>query len=106
MPVSDIRFTSGRYARTASQMDDVRSELHAVKDDLMRLRHDMASLASRGVDVVRSGADDTLEHGRRAAQSAKKYYQGACDYAAEHPMVALMLAVGVGAIAARMLRRY
>jgi ElaB/YqjD/DUF883 family membrane-anchored ribosome-binding protein len=77
---------------------EVASDIAAVKKDLSQLSTDAASMAKQGLD-------STLQGAKKAADQVKGGYEAVCDYTARHPVPALLIATGIGAIAGRILIR-
>lgn len=96
-------------AASEASMNDLRDDIEALRRDLAALRHDATGVASgvarRGSAAVRHQAESALGSARRAADQAESVYEDGADYVRRNPAVAVLVAVGVGAIAARLLTR-
>lgn len=79
----------------SASFQDVRQDVDALRRDVKQFASDSAHV---GMDAVKAGAT-------RAREKARDYYSEACDYVAEHPIAAVLIAAGAGAILVRLLSR-
>jgi len=90
-----------------ASLNDLRDDIESLRRDLMALRHDATGVASgmarRGRAAVRHQADSALDSARHVADQAESVYDEGADYVRRNPAVAVLVAVGVGAIVARLL---
>ncbi len=99
---------SGR-STTHEIKHDLKKDVAAVKDDLVHLKDDAVRAAShtkdQAVDAIREGKESVTDMARSAAECCKEYHQSMCDSVKKNPTTAILLAVGVGVIAGRLLPR-
>jgi ElaB/YqjD/DUF883 family membrane-anchored ribosome-binding protein len=98
---SDTRQKVGKAYET------VRDDVHAIRDDLSVLKSDATraarDLAHAGADMARERAGAALDQAKRLGDQFTTSYEKACDFVKERPVTSILIAVGVGAIAARLL---
>jgi ElaB/YqjD/DUF883 family membrane-anchored ribosome-binding protein len=103
-------------AGMANSENNVSNDMDVIREDLTSLRNDLSSLMS---DIASGGAH--AAHAARATAAsdvdkAKSTFSAACDQSKElheranktvsaHPLTSLLIAAGVGAIAARVFLR-
>ena len=85
-----------------NDIDQVRDDVKQVKDDVGQCATD---IAHAGAEAVQHGADATLEAGRKAAENAGEVHKALCRHVAEHPTSSILIAMGVGALLARVVPR-
>jgi|GEM_PF-735925 ElaB/YqjD/DUF883 family membrane-anchored ribosome-binding protein len=103
---------------STSTNDD--SDLSALRDDLAALKRDVAGLiehlktgATEGAQSAAEGAQNAVEHledgahrlCRSVAAEGEREAKVVCHQIEEHPLLALLIAVGVGFIGGRALSR-
>lgn len=79
-----------------------RASFQDVKHDVEALRKDVRQLAS---DSAHVGMDAVKSSTHRAGEKARDCYGEACEYVAAHPVAAVLIAAGAGAILSRLLIR-
>jgi ElaB/YqjD/DUF883 family membrane-anchored ribosome-binding protein len=88
---------------------DLKKDVAAVRDDLAHLKDDAIRAAShtkeQAVDAVRHGKESATEMARSATECCKEYHQNMCESVKKNPTTAVLLAVGLGVIAGRLLPR-
>jgi ElaB/YqjD/DUF883 family membrane-anchored ribosome-binding protein len=94
---------------TAGEPETRMPSFGAVKDDVSRLKDDVTDYASSaahtGVEAVMAGAERVAETGRKAADIARESHGKMCEYVTAHPTTSVLIAVGIGAVLARLLPR-
>mgnify|MGYP001440523167 CR=1 FL=1 len=96
------RTSRTRSRRAELSLEDLQEDLRAVSRDIAKLRADATEVATGG---VRRGAASVLESAKNVASRSRESYDEAAEWVSEHPAVTIMLAIGVGAVAARLLTR-
>lgn len=83
--------------------------LRDVKEDVSQLKADTVDYATRaaekGIEAAKQGTDAAVETSKKLANKAADAHEGMCDYVREHPTTSVLIAIGVGAIASRLLPR-
>lgn len=96
-------------AASEASLNDLRDDIESLRRDLAALRHDAGSYASgaarRGSSAVRHQAESAMGSARHAAEQAESIYDDGADYIRRNPTVSVLVAVGVGAVVARLLTR-
>ena len=90
---------------------DVRGDIGAVRQNLSKLGSDAVDYASGTAhgaaqmvtDKARQGADVALDAAKRAGEYGNEAYDQACDFVRQRPLTSVLIAVGVGAVLARIL---
>lgn len=81
-------------------------DLNSIREDLASLRSDLSSLvsnvASGGKHAAQMGAQTITSTARTAADHLKSAHSGACEAVKSHPTASILIAAGLGAIAARL----
>lgn len=94
--------TNGRHA----SFSDIKSDVVTLKKDLTDMAY---GAASDGKAAVEQGYEKAAEHAQEMIQKGKEEVSKAHDtvakYVSERPITAIAIAFGVGAIAARLMRR-
>lgn len=96
------RAPAGRRSRDEVSLEDVQEDLRIVTRDIAQLKTDAAGAAITG---VRHGAESALESVKDATDKAKQAHAQAAEWVSEHPTTSLLLALGAGAIVARLMTR-
>lgn len=85
----------------------LREDVNALRDDLGVLKTDAArtvsDLASAGRGLAKEGVHMATDMAKRGGAQAENLHKAMCDFVAERPTTAILIAVGVGALLARML---
>lgn len=76
-----------------------------VRDDLTDMKKDVSKLADDASKTAKDGMQATWDSARKVADHVQEGHHKVCEYASSHPTAALLIAVGVGAIAGRLLAR-
>jgi ElaB/YqjD/DUF883 family membrane-anchored ribosome-binding protein len=88
---------------------DLKKDVAAVRDDLGHLKDDAIKAAAhtkeQAAEALRHGKESATEMARSATESCKQYHQSMCDSVKKNPTTAVLLAIGVGVIAGRLLPR-
>ncbi len=92
---------------TDTSISDVRDDIEALRRDLMALRDDAVGVASgaarRGQEAVRERANAAMGSARHVADQAESAYDRGADYVRQNPTAAVLIAMGVGALATRLM---
>lgn len=96
------RSTTGRRSHGDASLEDVQEDLRVVTRDIAQLKADAAGAAMHG---VQQGAETALESVRTAGLKAKEVHEQAAEWVSEHPTASVLVAIGAGALVARMLTR-
>ncbi len=110
-PTSTKPQSGGRMNEGHSSLADVRSDFGAVRQDISKLGSDAVDYASGAAagaaqmvsDKARHGADVALDAAKRAGEYGNEAYDQVCDFIRERPMTSALIAVGIGAVLARIL---
>lgn len=98
---------SNTSAMAPKKQEESRTSIHDIKNDVVQLKEDVVAYGSdsahQAMDAVRAGANQAIDKGKQAAEMAKDAQAKMRDYISEHPTASVLIAVGVGAILARML---
>jgi ElaB/YqjD/DUF883 family membrane-anchored ribosome-binding protein len=94
-----------------ASLSNVREDVHAIKDDLTKLGSDAKDYATGAAlraaevakDTARQGTDAVLDTAKRATDYSKHAHEQMCDFVRERPTTSVLLAIGVGALLARIL---
>lgn len=109
MQASQSKSNHGMNDSTQEIKHDLKKDMAAVRDDLAHLKDDAIRAAShtkeQAVDAVRQGTESATEMARSAAECCKEYHQNMCESVKKNPTTAVLLAVGIGVIAGRLLPR-
>ncbi|MCB9843596.1 MAG: hypothetical protein H6812_10095 [Phycisphaeraceae bacterium] len=93
--------------RTAGVADH--SDIEAIREDLATLKSDFGSLvtdlAEGGRHAAQKSAQAIAGSAKSTAEHVKAAHSATCDTVKQHPMAAVLVAAGVGAIAARLLMK-
>lgn len=85
-------------------LNAVKKDIASVGQDLNKLKNDTIGLATSAVSSVaknaRHGAENALDTGVKAATRAK---DDVCAWVGRRPVASMLIALGVGAVAARIL---
>lgn len=88
---------------------DLKKDVAAVKDDLVHLKDDAVRAAAhtkdQAVEAIQHGKESVTDMARSATECCKEYHQSMCDSVKKNPTTAVLLAVGIGVIAGRLLPR-
>lgn len=88
---------------------EVKQDAAAIRDDLRHLKKDAAQLSShateQAIDTVKHTAESATDLARQSARSAKRYHGAMCEQVSAHPTAAVLLALGAGVIAGRILAK-
>jgi len=99
---------SGRSS-TQEIKHDLRKDVATVRDDLAHLKDDAIKAAShtrdQAVDAVRHGKESATDMARSAREGVKEYHESMCESIKKNPTTAVLIAVGLGVIAGRLLPR-
>jgi ElaB/YqjD/DUF883 family membrane-anchored ribosome-binding protein len=76
-----------------------------VKNDLSQMKQDVSKLADDATKTAKDGMNATWDSARKVADQVQEGHHKVCEYASSHPTAALLIAVGIGAIAGRLLAR-
>lgn len=86
---------------------EVKRDAGAVREDLSVLREDATELGAHAVkhaaDAVKSGAQTATDMAKSASGSVKKYHESMCTHVKQNPTAAVLLALGVGVVAGKIL---
>lgn len=83
-----------------TDLDSIREDLTSLKEDFKSL---MTDLAAGGRHAAQLGAQTITDGARTAVDQVKSFQNATCDTVRSHPMASVLIAAGVGAIAARLL---
>ena len=101
--------SDSRSSSTHEIKHDLKKDVAAVRDDLSHLKDDAVRAAShtkeQAADALRHGKESVTEMAHSATESCKHYHASMCDSVKKNPTTAVLLAVGVGVIAGRLLHR-
>lgn len=90
-------------------LDELKGDASAVREDLAHLREDATKLTShathQAIDAVKTGAESAGDAAKSFGQNAKKYHHALCEQVSAHPSTAILLALGAGVIAGRIIGR-
>lgn len=93
------------FGPTHDEHQKLRDDLRSVREDFSSLREDVRHLASdaagTGVHVARRGMDTVRHSADDMAHKAEGVYSEARKTVSSRPLVSLLVAVGIGALAAR-----
>ncbi len=82
------------------------ADIEAIREDLTSLKNDFSSLmsdiASGGKHVAQKGAESIAGTAKSAVDQVKSMHEGACDTIKSHPTASILVAAGIGAIAAKL----
>ncbi len=88
---------------------DDQSAFRDLRDDVSRLgddaRRGAGEMAHAGLDAARRGAVHAIEVGERAASAARNSHQKMVQFVSANPAASVLVAVGVGALLARLIPR-
>lgn len=88
---------------------DLKKDVAAVRDDLGHLKDDALRAAShtkeQAIDAVRHGKESATDMARSAKEGVKEYHESMCESIKKNPTTAVLIAVGLGVIAGRLLPR-
>tara|TARA_R110002072_G_scaffold103347_7_gene226808 strand:- start:2476 stop:2775 length:300 start_codon:yes stop_codon:yes gene_type:complete len=95
--------SKSRAAKNAeATAESVGDDIKALRDDVDKLLGDIAKLARHetqvGVNATKAGADHAIQRGEAALDQSR-------DYVRENPLAACGAALGVGFVAALLLKR-
>lgn len=86
---------------------EIKDDLRDVRDDLTKLKDDAVGVASvaahTAADHARQGLEVAEEYAKKAGDHVKDGYTAVCGFVKERPTTAILIAVGVGALVARLL---
>lgn len=90
-----------------ASLNDLRDDIESLRRDLAALQRDArgyaGGVARRGSAAVRHRAESALDSARHVADQAESVYDEGLDYVRRNPAVSVLVAVGVGAVVARLL---
>ena len=86
--------SQSKSAPGMSDSDTGRSSTHEIKHDL-----------KKDVAAVRHGKESATDMARSAREGVREYHESMCDSIKKNPTTAVLLAVGLGVIAGRLLPR-
>lgn len=89
-------------SRGEVSLEDVQEDLRIVTRDIAQLKTDAAGAAMHG---IHHGAESALESVKDATDKAKRAHAQAAEWVSQHPTTSLLLALGAGAIVARLMVR-
>lgn len=89
-------------AREHASMRDVRDDVAALKSDA---KDCAAGMAETGIETLKHGAEAFCDTATNAARSAKESHEKVNRAIASRPTTSVLIAFGVGALAARLLSR-
>lgn len=85
------------------------STFRDLRDDVSRLgvdaRRGAGEAAHAGLHAARQGALHAIEAGERAVSTARSAHQKMVQFVASNPATSVLIAVGVGALVARLIPR-
>ena len=88
---------------------DLKKDVAALRDDLGNLKDDAITAAGHtkdhAMDAARHGKESIKDMARSATDSCRKYHHSMCDSVKKNPTTAVLVAVGIGVIAGRLLPR-
>ena len=90
-------------------INEIRKDAATVKDDLTTLKSDATQMAAHttqeAIEAVRHGAQSASEMARSVGDSAKQCHGALADKVKQRPTASILLAVGVGVIAGKLMAR-
>lgn len=113
MTSAPTRIESGRQRHgepdDANNRESNRANLQEVRRDLSKLKADAstcaAEAAENGMEAIKSGAAQAVEAGQRVSDLARDSHERMRTYVSANPTTSVLIAVGVGALLARILPR-
>lgn len=88
---------------------ELKSDASAVRDDLTVLKEDASKLTAhatqQAIEVVKTGAESAGDMAKSFGENANKCHESACSQISARPTTAVLLALGAGVIAGRLLAR-
>lgn len=94
-------------ANRATEIKPEGADISAIRHDITGLKDDFKTLvtdaASTGKDAAKKGAQSLAEGAKTAAEQVKAFQETTCNTVRSHPMASVLIAAGIGAIAARLL---
>lgn len=104
MPRSPERESGSRGA-----MEDLKKDTAAVREDLSHLKRDAVRATSHAtehaMEAVSSGAESAREMYESAGKTCKQYHESMCDTVRKNPTASVLVAVGVGVLAGKLLSK-
>lgn len=92
----------GRRTKGEASLEDLQEDLRVVTRDIAQLRADATGAVAQG---VRQTAESALESAKAVTDRAKEAHSKAVDWVSDHPTTSVLVAIGVGALASRILTR-
>ncbi len=100
---------SSTATRTASSGSERHASMKDISEDIKQLKTDVADgvahAAEKGVESVRQGADAAVAATKRVTEKASEAHESMCKYVKQNPTTSVLIALGVGALASRLLAR-
>ncbi len=88
-------------------MAEIKSDLGQVRQDLGKLKDDtvatVSSAAHSAVESAKQGVDVAKDYADQAGDHLRDGYDSMCSFVKERPAASILIALGVGAIAARLI---
>lgn len=85
----------------------LREDVAALRDDLGVLKTDAvrtaSDLASAGRGLAKEGVNMATDMARKGGAQAENLHKAVCDFVQERPTTSILIAVGVGAVLARVM---
>ncbi len=105
----DSKINSNDQSSLGEGLSEIKSDASAVRDDLSVLKEDASKLTSHAtqhaIEAVKTGAESAGEVAKSFSQNAKKCHESVCEQVSARPTTAVILAIGVGVVAGRLLAR-
>tara|TARA_A100001391_G_scaffold168039_1_gene128500 strand:- start:189 stop:581 length:393 start_codon:yes stop_codon:yes gene_type:complete len=90
-------------------LSELKGDASAVRDDLNVLKEDATKLTAHAtqnaIEAVKSGTESAGEMAKSFGENAKKCHGSLCEQVSARPTTAVILALGAGVIAGRLLAR-
>jgi ElaB/YqjD/DUF883 family membrane-anchored ribosome-binding protein len=90
--------TSNRGHDRSEAYTDVAAGLTGAKEGASKLASEVRHKAQEGIDL-------TVDQAKKVAGRVQEGHTKICEYTSNHPTTALLIALGIGAIAGRLLAR-
>lgn len=88
-------------------MSEIKKDAKAVREDLDTLKADATQMTTHAtqeaIEAVRVGAQSAGEMAKSVGDSMKQTHGALCDKVSERPTASILLALGVGVVAGRIL---
>lgn len=92
-----------------NSLSELKEDLGAVQRDLAKLKNDAVSYASTAASSVteqmKHGSETAMDAAKKFSGQARNYHGEMCNFVKARPTASVLIALGVGAVVARLLAR-